>query len=124
MSYAVTRARDVAGDVRWDARRNTWERPSSPVAERVLFILMTPRGRCLVDPQLGVDWASVDKLRTDATATAEAAIRAALKDLVDAGQIRDLTARVEVFPVRGLIAFDVSFVDVQLRALQRVQGEA
>lgn len=124
MSYGVTRTQDQTGDVGWVSGRNTWERAESPVAERVRFVLATPRGECLVDPELGVDWRRVDLLRTDAVATAEASIRAALKGLVDAQEIRDVAVRVDVFPARGLIAYDVSFVDVKLKALRRVQGEA
>ena len=70
MTYAVTRARDVNSEVKWDDTRNTWKRASSPAAEMVLLILRPQRGRCLVDPDMGVDWAKVDKLRTDASATA------------------------------------------------------
>ncbi len=55
MTYAVTRARDVNSEVKWDDTRNTWKRASSPAAEMVLLILRTQRGRCLVDPDMGVD---------------------------------------------------------------------
>lgn len=124
MTYAVTRARDVDSEVKWDATRNTWKRASSPAAEMVLLALRTPRGRCLVDTDMGVPWDKVDKLRTDAAATAKAIILAALKPMVDAGQIRDVVVSVEVYPARGALLFDVAFVDVQLQTRERVTGEA
>lgn len=124
MSYGVTRTQDQTGDVGWVSGRNTWERAASPVTERVRFVLATPRGECLFDPTLGVDWRRVDRLRTDAGTTAEASIRAALKPFVDTQEIRDVAVRVDVFPVRGLIAFEVEFVDTKLKALRRVKGEA
>jgi len=126
MTYSITRARSgVAGEVQWDATRNTWKRATSPATELVTIALRCQRGACPVDPALGVDWSSVDKLRTDAPARAEAAIRAGLARYVSSGQITDLAVRVDVFPARGLIAFDVSFVDVQLstQTRQRVTGE-
>lgn len=124
--YAVTRARSgVGAEVQWDSARNSWKRSQSPATELVTIALGCQRGGCPTDPELGVDWASVDKLRTDAGATARAAILAGLKRYVDAGQIRDVVAEVEVYPARGLLTFDVSFVDVQLAAQtrQRVRGE-
>lgn len=124
MTYAVTRARDVNSEVKWDDTRNTWKRAASPAAEMVLLILRTQRGRCLVDPDMGVDWAKVDKLRTDASATANAIIAAVLAPLVSDGKISELAVRADVYPARGMIAFDVSFVDVQLRTRERVTGEA
>ena len=124
MTYAVTRARDVNSEVKWDSARNTWKRDTSPAAEMVLLILRQQRGRCLGDPDMGGDWSKVDKLRTDASATANAIITAALAPLVSDGKISDLAVRADVYPVRGLIAFDVSFVDVQLRTHARVTGEA
>lgn len=126
MTYAVTRARSgVAGEVQWETTRNTWKRSASPATELVTIAMRTQRGSCPVDPDLGVDWAAVDKLRTDAPARAEAAIRAGLARYVSARQISDLAVRVDVYPARGMIAFDVSFVDVQLSAQtrQRVTGE-
>lgn len=126
MTYAVTRARSgVAGEVQWDATRNTWKRSTSPATELVTIALLTQRGECIVDRDLGVDWNAVDKLRTDAQATARAVILAGLARYVRAGQIRDVVVEVDVYPVRGMIAFDVSFVDVQLstQTRQRVTGE-
>ena len=34
-------------------------------AELVVIAMQCQRGECPVDPDLGVDWASVDKFRTD-----------------------------------------------------------
>lgn len=126
MTYAVARARTgVGAEVRWDASRNSWLRSPSPAAELVVIAVQCQRGTCPVDPDLGVDWASVDKLRTDARTRAEDAIRAGLKRYVDSGAIADLRVTAEVYPARGMIAFDVSFVDVLLAAQtrQRVRGE-
>lgn len=126
MSYAVARARSgVNGEVQWDASRNSWQRSPSPASELVVIALQCQRGTCPVDLALGVDWSSVDKLRTDARSRAEDAIRAGLKRYVDSGAIADLAVSVEVYPARGLLTFDVSFVDVLLGAQtrQRVRGE-
>lgn len=126
MTYAITRARSGAdGDLRWDEVRNTWRRAESPATELVVIALRTQLGECLVDGTLGVDWSSVDKLRTDAQATARAAIIAGLRRYVVAGYIGDVDVRVMVFPSRGRIEFDVSFVDVRLatQTRQRVTGE-
>lgn len=126
MTYAVTRARSgVDCEVQWDAARNSWRRSESPATELVTIALSCQRGACPTDPDLGVDWDAVDKLRTDAPATARAAILAGLKRYSDAGQIRDVVVEVEVYSARGLLAFDVSFVDVQLatQTRQRVRGE-
>lgn len=125
MTYAVTRSRSgVAGEVRWDSTRNTWLRAQSPATELVIIALRTQLGECIVDRELGVDWAAVDKLRSDAPATARAAIIAGLHRYVTAGFISDVDAVVSVFPVRGVLEFDVSFVDVRLgtQTRQRVAG--
>lgn len=120
MTYAITRARSgVGGEVRWDSSRNSWLRSPSPATELVIIALLTQRGECLVDTSLGVDWQSVDKLRTDARATAEAAIASGLQRYVASGFISDVIARVAVFPARGAIEFDVSFVDVRLGTSER-----
>lgn len=126
MTYAVARSRSgVGAEVKWDAARNSWLRSPSPAAELVVIAMQCQRGECPVDTALGVDWSSVDKLRTDARARAEDAIRAGLKRYVDSGAIADLVVSVEVYPARGLLTFDVSFVDVLLGAQtrQRVRGE-
>lgn len=126
MTYAITRSRSGAtGEVQWDRTRNSWKRAASPATEMVLIAMRTQRGTCIVDPTLGIDWAAVDLLRTDAQATAQAAILAGLARYVASGTIADVTARVLVFPARGRIEFDVSFVDVRLGAQtrQRVTGE-
>ena len=44
---------------------------ASPALELVKRILRTPRGACLLDPTLGVDWTKVDPLGTNAEATGE-----------------------------------------------------
>lgn len=121
MTYAVTRARSgLTGEVLWDAKRNnTWQLAQSPAAELVLFILRTQKGKCLVRPDLGVDWSRVNKLRTDARATAEAAVRDALAEPVRSGAIRDVEVAARVYPSRSLLELDVSFVDVRLRAQTR-----
>lgn len=126
MTYSVAFARSgVDGEVQWDAVRNSWKRSESPATELVVIALQCQRGTCPVDPGLGVDWSSVDKLRTDARTRAEDAIRSGLKRYVDSGAIADLRVSAEVYPARGMIAFDVSFVDVLLGAQtrQRVRGE-
>lgn len=126
MTYAITRSRSSAdGEVQWDRTRNRWARAESPATELVRIAMRTQRGTCIVDPTLGIDWAAVDLLRTDAQATAQAAILAGLSRYVASGAIADVTARVAVFPARGRIEFDVSFVDVRLNAQtrQRVTGE-
>jgi len=120
MTYATTRARSgVSGEVLFVARKGTWQNAQSPAAEMVLLILRTPKGRCLVRPEMGVDWRRVNKLRTDAGNTARAAVLDALGPLVQTGYIADPRASVRVYPTRGYLELDVSFVDVRLRAATR-----
>jgi len=120
MTYATTRARSgLTGEVLFDDRRGTWRDAQSPATEMVVIILRTPLGKCLVRPTLGVDWSRVNKLRTDAPATAQAAVNAALAPLVRDGFIRDQQVTARVFSSRGLLELDVSFIDVRLRAQTR-----
>lgn len=112
MSYAVTRTMPEAQPT-LDAR-GAWVRASSPAKERVLIVLRTQLGSCPVMPTLGVDWTRIDKLRTSAQADAETAIRAGLEPLVRDGSIRALTVTVRVSAARGLLTYEVSFVDVLL----------
>ena len=120
MTYAATRARSgLTGDVLFDDRRGTWKLAASPATEMVLIILRTTLGKCLVRPTLGVDWSRVNKLRTDAPATAQAAVNAALAPLVRDGFIRDPQVTARVFSSRGLLELDVSFIDVRLRTQTR-----
>ena len=126
MTYAIAESISAAtGEVQWDDTRNTWLLAPSPATELVVIALRTQLGSCPVMPSLGVDWDSVNKLSTDAPARAEAAVRAGLKRYIDAGQIADLKVRVDVYPARNLIAFDVSFVDTRLptSTRQRVTGQ-
>lgn len=126
MSYAIAESISAAtGEVQWDATRNTWLLAESPATERVVIALRTQLGACPVMPTLGVDWASVNKLSTDAPARAEAAVRAGLRRYVDSGAITNLTVRVDVFPARNRMEFDVSFVDPRLSSArpQRVTGQ-
>lgn len=125
MSYAIAESISAAtGEVQWDATRNTWRLAESPATERVVIALRTQLGSCPTMPDLGVDWASVSKLSTDAPARADAAVRAGLRRYVDTGAITDLTVRVDVFPARNRMEYDVSFFDPRLSTTkrQRVQG--
>lgn len=126
MSYAIAESISGAtGEVQWDATRNAWREAESPATELVVIALRTQLGSCPVMPDLGVDWASVNKLSTDAPARAEAAVRAGLRRYVDAGQITNLTVRVDVFPARNRMDYDVSFIDPKLSSArpQRVTGQ-
>jgi hypothetical protein len=113
MSYAITRALGSAGAPTLVLRGN-WTRATSPALEQVLIVLRTQLGSCPVMPSLGVDWTRIDKLRTSAQADAETAIRAGLDALVRAGTIRDLKVTVRVSAARGLLTYEVGFVDVLL----------
>lgn len=120
MTYAITRQRSgLTGEVLFDSRRGTWKLAPSPVTEIVVFILRTRLGECLVRPDLGVDWSRVQKLRTDAKATAEAAVLAALAPLTRDGSIQDPRVTARVYPSRGYLDFEVSFIDVRLRSQTR-----
>ncbi len=122
MTYAITRARSpVTGEVLFDDRRATWRVAPSPATEVVLIILRTPRGSCLVDPTRGVDYSRINKLRTDAPATARAAVTEALQSVVTAGLIRDVRVEARVFASSSRLELDVSFVDVQLRTNERTK---
>ena len=117
MTYAITRRMDPDGGPSIDAR-GTWTRATSPALEQVLIVLRTQLGACPVMPELGVDWRRVDKLRTSAPADAETAIRAGLASLVRAGTIRDLTVTAKVSAARGLLTYNVGFIDVLLSTRQ------
>lgn len=120
--YAYTRRRDpTTGDVLFAG--NNWIESPSPQAERVLMILRTPRGTCLVDPALGVEWSRVDKLGTGAASTARDVILAALAFVVAAGDITSLVVSCEVDVPRGLLLYDVSFSDPRLDRRARIRGE-
>lgn len=127
MTYAIAESISAAtGEVQWDAKRNTWLLAESPATELVVIALRTQLGACPVMPDLGVDWNSVNKLATDAPARADAAVRAGLKRYVDSGAIADLKLRVDVFPARNRIEFDVSFIDTRLPSSatrRRVAGQ-
>ena len=110
--YAVTRTMPDAQPT-LDAR-GTWDRATSPALEQVLLALRTQLGSCPVMPTLGVDWTRIDKLRTSAAADAETAIRAGLEPLVRAGTVRALDVTVRVSAARGLLTYEVGFVDVLL----------
>lgn len=113
MTYAVTRALGAAGAPTLTTS-GAWTRATSPALEQVLIILRTPLGACAVDPTLGVDWQRVDKLRLSAPADAETVIRAGLLRLVRAGTIKDLKVTTKVNAARGLLTYEVDFVDVLL----------
>lgn len=115
MTYAVTRALQPDGGPTLTAR-GEWTRGASPALEQVLLALRTQLGEAPADPELGVDWRRIDKLRTSAPADAETAIRAGLSRLVRAGTIRDLAVSVRVSAARGTLTYSVEFVDVLLAA--------
>ena len=94
----------------------------SPALEIVKRTLRTPRGACLAQPSLGVDWSRVNILRTTAEADGRAVILAALQPLVTARVIAGLTVTVEVDPGRGRLLYSVDFLDVRLAQRQRTTG--
>lgn len=114
MTYAVTRDLSAdTGNPSTDPRTGAWVRASSPATAMVLLALRTPLGTCPVDPGLGVDWRSVDKLRTSAPADAVTAIRAGLARLVSGGWVADLDATAKV-RAGGVLSYSVTFLDVRL----------
>ena len=115
--YAITRSLGPAGQPTLNAI-GTWTRATSPARERVLIILRTQLGQCLVAPELGVDWRRVDKLRTSAPADAETVIRSGLAALVRDGTIANLAVTAKVSASRGVLTFTVDFLDVLLNAQQ------
>lgn len=118
--YAYTRDLDGGtGDVKFNASAETWSE-GQPMTVAALTTLRTPKGRCLVDPDLGVDWDRVDALSQNAAATGRRIILDAFKRYVDAGLVRDVTADVEVDPSLGRLLYSVSFYDVRER--QRVEA--
>lgn len=94
----------------------------SPQVERVLFVLRTERGRCLADPDIGVEWSRVSKLGTGAADTAKAAITAALRFMVEESAITDLVVTADVDVSRGLLVYDVAFTDPRLDRRVRIRG--
>jgi hypothetical protein len=115
VSVLVTRALDDTGNPTLDAI-GTWSRATSPSGEMVRLALRTQLGACVVDPELGVDWRRIQKLRTSAPADAETAIRAGLARLLRLGLIRDLAVRVKVRAAVGRIDYEVDYRDTSSAA--------
>ena len=112
MTYAVHPLLDPAtGNPSLDAF-GAVRMSDSPAREMVLIALRTQLGACPVDPDLGVDWRRVDKLRTSARADAETVIRAGLQRLVRRGDIASLAVVAKVAASTGTLTYTVSFVDV------------
>lgn len=122
MTYAVARKLDPATGQPSLQTSGRWVRATSPALEMVKLCLKTQAGDCPVDPELGVNWRAVNKLRTSAPADAEGAIRAGLGRLVRAGHIRDV--KVSAAVLRGALTYEVSFVDVLLQQRITTQGTA
>lgn len=124
MAYAYARKLDPqTGDWTYSAA-TTFAQADSPALELVKRILRTLRGSSLLDPQMGVDWQKVDPLGTQAQATTESVLRAALDPLVRRGAIADLVFRVEVDSRAGRVLYEVDFTDVRARQRRTASGSA
>lgn len=121
MTYAFTVKTDPSsGEPLFSG--NSRVESTSPQVERALFILRTPRGSCLLDPDIGVEWSRVNKLATGAAETAKAAITDGLRALTSDNSILNLTVACEVSVARGLLLYDVAFTDPRLDRRARIQG--
>lgn len=118
--YAYTRRRDPqTGEVLLDG--NVWERSPAPMSEVVAMTIRTQAGACAIDPGLGVDWRSIDRLGPGATATAQHAIEQALARYVAAGLIRAVS--VTTGRQGSLITYNVTYIDPRMPATrQRING--
>lgn len=86
--------------------------------ERVIRVLRTPRGQCVLDPSYGVDMSFVDKAHPDLAARWQAAVIEALRPEVESGAISDVAVSVDA--VGGHLLYSVSFVDVLARARRTI----
>lgn len=91
--------------------------PGAPALQRVLRILRTPLGGCLLDPTLGVDWRRLDKAAPNAAVTCRAIVLAGLKRLVADGSITNVSVAVDQ-PNSTALYYTVTFTDPRLPTLQ------
>lgn len=91
--------------------------------EVVLAVLRTPKGRCLVDPDLGVDWSRVQNLTANAGSVAKAVIESALQRYVSAGLIANLQVATQADPEYGRLVYGLEFRDVRAQQRVTIQGE-
>lgn len=98
---------------------NAWARSTAPMSEIVAMTMRTQLGACLVDPELGVDWARVSKNATGASALARTTIETALARYVRAGQIANLAVTCEVSG--GRLLYEISYRDPRATTLVRTR---
>lgn len=121
--YAYTRARQAStGDVLMAAppNANRWQVAAAPMAQVVAMVMRTQLGACVLDPGLGVNWRSVEKLATGAAATARFAIDQALARYVSAGLITNVVVSATVIGTR--LEWDVAFNDPRTATRPRITG--
>lgn len=112
--YGYSRSINPAtGDVDFFAPFATWT--TIPGArQRVLVVLRTQLGQCLVAETLGVDWDAVKNAPLNQrAAVARTAILTALAPLVSDGSIRELAVSVDV-STQSALTYSVGYYDVQL----------
>lgn len=121
LPYAYTRRRNPqTGEVLLDGNR--WERSPAPMSEVVAMTMRTQLGACVLDPGLGVDWRSVDKLAPGAAALAQYVIEQGLARYVTAGLIRSLS--VTTRNVGSYIEYSVTYIDPRMPATRPRHGGA
>lgn len=121
--YAYTRARQASTSEVLMApapRANQWQPAAAPMAQVVAMVMRTQLGACVLDPGLGVNWRSVEKLATGAAATARFAIEQALARYVGAGLITNLVVAAVV--VGSRLEWDVAFTDPRTQTRPRITG--
>jgi hypothetical protein len=115
--YAFEQDRAAAtGEPLQNAATGEFRESASPMLTVVCTTLRTQKGACLVDPGMGVDWLSIDKDKTGASADAAAKIRAALARYVNAGSISgvEVTVDTDGSSTRRLL-YRVAFTDTRLQ---------
>jgi len=121
--YAYTRSRAAStGEVLMAPapNANRWLLATAPMAQVVAMVMRTQLGACAIDPDLGVNWRSVEKLSTGASATARFAIDQALARYVSAGLITNVVTAATVTGTR--LEWDVAFTDPRTATRPRITG--
>lgn len=121
--YAYTRSRaPSSGDVLMSPApfANLWLPAVAPMAQVVAMVMRSQAGGCAVDPGLGINWRSIDRLTTGAASTARFVIEAGLARYVAAGLITNLVVTADV--VGSRVEWVVTYTDPRTQTRPRISG--
>ncbi|MDO9016548.1 MAG: hypothetical protein Q8S73_26575 [Deltaproteobacteria bacterium] len=96
------------GDLSLDDGALAWA-PSAAIG-LVVFVLRTPLGKCLADPEIGVDWRVASTDTADAPQALRREIERALRWVTEGGWITGLAVTVER-AAPGRLSYTVAFHD-------------